>query len=368
MSLAFKNMKISIIYLVVLINYLQRSVTSQSVANCEYYNNKDNGYTCKLSVREYESLTHISGQHLREKSDDDIRRVIPVEGSILRNYPSFICEQFKNVERLRLSHTFIETIDETSFKKCEKLNDLNLQANKISELKENVFVENRKLTYLSVAANSLRSIPKKVFVSQLQLAELDLSGNVIEMLPDGVFDTLENLNELDMQKNKLTTLPPGIFRNLKNLEILDLGRNQLTVLNTKWFESTTALTDLYMNRNKILELPPNVFTHLTKLEHLWIQDNKLTTIHSHSFSSHPQLDSFLFTNNKVRAIDEKIIDNTSVRRIEGIDNPCVDQDQFVEDETETKSKIRAILKRCFENFNRRHFSTNERSKNFQPNF
>lgn len=320
-----------------------QKVTSQT-ARCEYSIDKD--YVCKLTLNNplgFDNLTEIGGQHLINKTDDDVIVVTTFEtNSHSPNIPEIICDKFKNLEIVILLKMKLEKIDESFPQKCAKVN-----------------------RSLSFSRNKLKNLPENLFAGQTKLKQLRLYDNQIEFLSDGILDFLIGLEFLSLNNNKMTDLPAGIFRNLTNLLELYLTKNKLSYLNPSWLKSLSKLRVLHLWGNQFKELPVHIFSPLINLEALSLCTNNLEVIHADSFEGNFKLKRFWFHTNKIDAIDERLLEITTISDIYGNDNPCVDRVGNFTDTSETKSEIKDALSRCFINYKNSNLVTNDRFQRLQ---
>lgn len=333
------KLKFLILALIFHINY----VNSQSVS-C-VYNLHTLGYSCRLFLDNpngFDGFTTVDGEHVAGFSNADVTIINGVNVTTT-NFPSIISRQFVNIQNIWMNFVGIERLDENSFANSMDLRRLRIAINRIGEIHQNTFRNNRKLIDLDLKVNELRAIP------------------------DGLFDNLINLEVLNIGSNRFTTLPDEIFRDLHSLTSLDLAFNFLTHLNAKWFENLTNLTELYLMFNDIADLPVDAFSPLRNLQFLQMNNNDLVTLHSDSFNSLPNLAELIVSNNDIDAFDERIIDQTGIRRLQAVANICIYRNEVINDGTEDRSVIRAALSTCFENYREREIPTTTTVMTTLPN-
>ncbi|XP_053463607.1 leucine-rich repeat-containing G-protein coupled receptor 6 isoform X4 [Nycticebus coucang] len=107
--------------------------------------------------------------------------------------PSGICQQLPRLRVLELSHNQIEELP--SLHRCQKLEEIGLQHNRIWEIGADTFSQ----------------------LSSLQ--SLDLSWNAIRSIHPEAFSTLRSLVKLDLTNNQLTTLPLAGLGGLRHLKL-----------------------------------------------------------------------------------------------------------------------------------------------------
>jgi len=291
---------------------------------CEFSGN----YTCAISVYNpngFNNFTTINGTHLTGKNDENVLNVYSFAASNTKNIPSIICEKFINIQKIELNQNGIRTINEYSFKNCQKLYYLDLKFNKISEIDEKSFNNNLMLQYLYMYDNQLTNIPENLFLN------------------------LENLSILRLNGNNITDLPADIFKPLKKLVDLSFSRNKISKLRMEWFEKLEKLNFLWIYKNLIEDFQQNIFAPLKSLTNLYSGTNNLSVIHSDSFGTHPYLKLIAFDSNEIIAIDEQIIDNTNVTNFYMSKNVCANVN--ITDSSASREYMRTQLRQCFENYN-----------------
>ncbi|KAH7731413.1 non-receptor protein kinase [Aphelenchoides avenae] len=149
----------------------------------------------------------------------------------------------------------------TSLQKVTKLNQLNLNGNKIS------------------------TIPKKaLLVTQLQ--DLRLERNSI---CDIAINALKEAGASSPQWQRLLTVPATNLRPLRRLMYLDLAGNQIAELPPLTFHTFPHLVKLRLTKNKMMQLTANTFSSLPKLEELVLRENQLSVIEDSAFQGTPGL-------------------------------------------------------------------------------
>jgi len=297
------------------------------VISCRY-SSQANNYNCNLSINNPNGLnnfTEIDGQHLDDRSDEDVVGVFAEAGSSSMNIPSIICGKFRNIRTIVFTNIGIQRINRNSLNNCRMLAGLYLNDNRINFIESGSLSENPELLHLWIYNNQLVTLPDNLFANQSKLLDIDLT------------------------ENNITDMPANIFRSLISLEELYLYTNQITNLRTEWFDTLENLVFLFMNDNQIEELPENSFINLKNLEFFGFDDNKLEIIHSGSFGVHPKLNVMYLMRNLIYAIDEQLFNNTEVLNdLFLIDNVCADV--HINDGLQNRDRMMEILEPCFENY------------------
>ncbi|KAL7014209.1 hypothetical protein ACKWTF_015801 [Chironomus riparius] len=241
----------------------------------------------------------------------------------------YVCNKFKNIERLFLRRLVMNEIPEDSFSDCKNLKSLILRTDQfsnsyITNLPQNLLAGNPKLTNFEASLKDLHSVPTNFFINNPNLYSISIKESKIRTLPDNLFKPLTNLHELYLSKNNFYNIKIAWFENLENLQIL------------------------YLNDNHITDIPKNAFTSLKNLAEIWLSYNRIRVIHSDSFGQHPKLEHINLMYNSINAIDEKFIDNISVKYLQFLSNSCT-SDQFY-DKDGDKTDLKEGLKTCFKNY------------------
>lgn len=330
---------------------IAKNIAAQDL-KCKYVIEKDASYSCKLTVLTETELSSapIIGEHPAQNTDNDVKTVKSTKESFSTQFPSKICEKFKNLKEINFFLLFIQKLDENSLKTCKNIEILHLEGNQMVEITESAFINNGNLKKLFLELNKLKTLPATVFASQSKLETLKLTENEIEQLPIGVFDPLINLKVLELDINRIVELNDEIFKNLRKLEKLNLDGNKISTLKPKLFENLSKLRELSLSNLQIVELQPNIFKSLVSLEELRVSNNSLTTIHADSFGEHKKFTIFRFKDNRLTAIDEQLMETTAINLIIANGNPCVDTIKSVYDISASRTLIRDALKRCFDNY------------------
>ncbi|XP_032173688.1 leucine-rich repeat-containing G-protein coupled receptor 6 isoform X3 [Mustela erminea] len=99
----------------------------------------------------------------------------------IRLLPPGMCQQLPRLRVLELSHNQIEELP--SLHRCQKLEEIGLQHNRIWEIRADTFSQLSSLRALDLSWNSIRSIHPEAFVTLRSLVKLDLTDNQLATLP-----------------------------------------------------------------------------------------------------------------------------------------------------------------------------------------
>ena len=311
-----KKIKFFYIWLTLLLSVVSLKFYICSKCDFEYWQ----GYTCKIIP----DSSRIDEKHVDGMTDVDVKRIEFTGNNKIHLTQSDLgpsCQRFKNLTDVSVNN--VKFVSENSFQKCKNLN------------------------YIRIKDSEVEEIPENLFSYQPNSNEIHLINGKLKTLPENVFLNQRNLKWLHLFDNQIACLPPNIFKSLTKLREINLSGNKIQSLNPKWFKSLQSLGYLKLNDNKIQNLPKNIFAQLNNLEHLFINDNQLRTIYSDSFGILRYLTTIEFNNNKINAIDEKVIDNTAVKRLDMTVNICSNEN--IKERIEIKNK----LSNCFNNYRSR---------------
>nr|XP_012419336.1 PREDICTED: leucine-rich repeat-containing G-protein coupled receptor 6 isoform X2 [Odobenus rosmarus divergens] len=99
----------------------------------------------------------------------------------IRLLPPGLCQQLPRLRVLELSHNQIEELP--SLHRCQKLEEIGLQHNRIWEIGADTFSQLSSLRALDLSWNAIRSIHPEAFVTLRSLVKLDLTDNQLTTLP-----------------------------------------------------------------------------------------------------------------------------------------------------------------------------------------
>ncbi|XP_069731846.1 leucine-rich repeat-containing G-protein coupled receptor 6 [Phaenicophaeus curvirostris] len=116
--------------------------------------------------------------------------------------PRGMCQQLPSLRVLELSHNQIE--DLPSFHRCQRLEELGLQHNRIHEIRADTFVQLIALRSIDLSWNFIQFIHPEAFVTLHSLTKLDLTDNQLVTLP---LDGLGGLTHLKLQGNPALSEP-----------------------------------------------------------------------------------------------------------------------------------------------------------------
>ncbi|XP_055454165.1 leucine-rich repeat-containing G-protein coupled receptor 6 [Psammomys obesus] len=148
-------------------------------------------YLSKLHTLSLNGATDI--QEFPDLKGTTSLEILTLTRAGIRLLPPGMCQQLPRLRILELSHNQIEELP--SLHRCQKLQEIGLQHNRIWEIRADTFSQ----------------------LSSLQA--LDLSWNVIRAIHPEAFSTLRSLVKLDLTDNQLTTLPLAGLGGLMHLKL-----------------------------------------------------------------------------------------------------------------------------------------------------
>ncbi|CAO1428764.1 unnamed protein product [Diamesa serratosioi] len=182
------------------------------------------------------------GVHLKDKQDKDITYVA-VFTSTFKYIPTAVFDKYKNLDSFHLYNVSPLTLNDQSFKNCDKLTDIHMDQNKITKLPAGTFKECKNLE------------------------EIRIVNNEISEIADDAFLGLSKLKTLSLTSNKLVILHLAPFLNLPNLADLSIGYNEITAVTPKFFESLPNLKRIFALANKCVDMEvfevKNIATEVT---------------------------------------------------------------------------------------------------------
>ncbi|CAO1421778.1 unnamed protein product [Diamesa serratosioi] len=278
----------------------------QVTVSCNYYQNKDYGYTCEISNVKSTIETKnfiINGKHLSGKTDESVKLFV-VKSSNMTSIPNEIFTKFPALNYLSMSNVGITTLNEISFLNAENLKIIWMNNNNITKLPAFVFKATPKLEQLMLIHNQISEINVNAFKGASSLLRLDMSENKVQTIQSGLLESLTKLQILMLNKNEIIDIHDNALKGLTKLRYLNLNGSKIQDnVQQKWFESTTDLQELYLQNNKIKTFDYNAFKTLTKLRVLHFYSNNVTHIDSRLFSSLTMLKELRGDHNQIADFD-----------------------------------------------------------------
>ena len=216
-SVKCKNVKMGLkIFISILLigSNLYGSFGQYEFLGCNYFLQNDTYYGCRMEIYNptgLKNFTAVEGIHLSEKTDEDVKYITRDRVVSMPNYPSIILRKFRNTEKLELTNSIFERIDDNAFQFCKNLLHLDFGFNKFKRMEDNLFKNCKDLTYLSLLRNEISDISEYAFSNLTSLSVLILSHNPIESFSKNIFKPLTSLVRLDADYMKLKVLHSNSF-------------------------------------------------------------------------------------------------------------------------------------------------------------
>jgi Leucine-rich repeat (LRR) protein len=151
------------------------------------------------------------------------------------NVTSKLFQHTPNLEELKLSWFYCDSIEPEAFANLNKLKRLYLNDNELPAWPFNQCKLPASIEHLDLSNNLIESIEIDSPDSPLpNLLSLVMLRNYMHSPPVGSFPSLVHL---DLCGNNLMKLEYGCFEGLSNLRSLDLSENQFESLDFSWFDT-----------------------------------------------------------------------------------------------------------------------------------
>ncbi|XP_062580634.1 leucine-rich repeat-containing protein 4-like [Saccostrea cucullata] len=156
---------------------------------------------------------------------------------------------FPLLQRLFLSFSGIESVEDGSFESLTNLRTLDLSHNKLKSVSAPTFRGISKLTKLELTGNENCIIQENAFQSLPNLLELFLGEMKLSDIQPYLLYYSQKLVHLDLHGNELVELESDVFKNLASLGSLDLAGNRMITLPSFTYQQMTHIKSLYMGGN-----------------------------------------------------------------------------------------------------------------------
>lgn len=194
-----------------------------------------------------------------------------------------------------LSNNYITQINLNGYFLPYSLLKLNLNHNNIGSI-QNWFDQRKRnqIKKIEIINNKITKISDSSFRRLQELEYLDLSFNAIRMIENNCFQS-SSIKILNIRSNHLEVIKNYYFEHLNDLLILDLSMNRISLINPKSFESQNKLIKLDLSNNQLTQLKSSDFFGLNSLETLDLSSNKLNYLEESSFKHLNNIKEILFS-------------------------------------------------------------------------
>lgn len=296
-------------------------------------------------------LRKVSLQALNEHSLDNCERLknLDLEANEIRELHTGVFRHCLTLQTLRLGYNKISVVELNAFDGLHKLFYLDLQNNLMQELPPTTLYPLPSLVTFLVGSPGLTEIHSETFINT-NLSALHIYGSPITEFPRNTFRSQGKLNRLTVYETMLSKILPGTFQNLKSLRFLMLHVGRLTEIDAMTLSGLTELVEIDVKWNRIERIHPNAFVDNVNLEYFYVGNNNLKTLSGRLLVNNPNLKYMDVANNRLEAIERNFFDSheTSLRYLTASDNACIDRDfqQFAN----FSVQVLPYFKRCFRKF------------------
>lgn len=145
---------------------------------CTFVQHRD-GYNCEVKSSFKELITSINGNHLNNKTNDEVEVIFSPMRNNISQFPSGACLHFKNLFKFDIYGRNLELLSKTIFAECKKITQIVIMYTSIVELDEDMFADLGTLEKITINENRIVSLPKNLFKNNVELKYIDLSYNRI---------------------------------------------------------------------------------------------------------------------------------------------------------------------------------------------
>jgi Leucine-rich repeat (LRR) protein len=151
---------------------------------------------CKKKLKEIPEIQNIIAIYIVGDYYSKIISSLP--DNLISNENCF----YKNVTRLVITNTMINSINNSDFKCLSKLWQLDLSLNELTSIDANVFNNLAEIFELFLSSNKITSVGQNSFCELSELNRLDMQDNFIEVLPENICFPI-NLEKLNLSYNQI---------------------------------------------------------------------------------------------------------------------------------------------------------------------
>jgi Leucine-rich repeat (LRR) protein len=222
-----------------------------------------------------------------------------------------------------------------------------MQRSGIKILTQRAIQNCRNLESLHLTWNEIEEIPKNIFEFNPKLNDINIDVNKMKRIDPEIFMNLNVSNFLTIGALPLETIAVNSFYNI-TIEQLTIYATNLTKVD-KWFGENISIQKLLIRSSKISEIVEGALDPLKSLVVLNLSNNKFKMIKVSFFPNQmPNLNYLLFEHNLIDKIDKKIFEIMPNLKILSLkNNSCIDSN--IHNVASGKTANTANLRICFEN-------------------
>lgn len=226
-----------------------------------------------------------------------------------------IFQEFFELEEVRITHSMLPAIGDSSFWPGKNIKILDLSHNNISFIRDRDFFGLQNLRVLDLSYNNIAASPSAPFRLLTSLTTLSLARNRLRTLVPRFFYMLSKLEKLDLTGNPLKDVDPENLKDVKPLRRLHLAKCQLQRLHSLTYQQLPNLEELDLRDNFFTYFSPEEFRHLKRLKYLHLDGNNLTIIVEKTFDGH-SLRHLGLSRNKIFRVSKCAFCNLSMQQLD----------------------------------------------------
>lgn len=248
--------KMSVACRVLLILFLSALSRAQNVnINCQFSIVSGDVYSCMIigvTVVDDENQNFtIGGQHLQERSNNDVGRV-----HILMSTIPFIISSlfttFPNIHNFHIMEAGLTRVQTNAFSNAHNLRVVSINGNPMRKIAANAFSGAPNLELLDMLGNQLESIHELAFNGLSAVQQIFGDHNRLRELHHNVFRPLVSLDSLYLANNQLESLDGRLLSNNGNMRRLDIARNQIDAIGRTFLDGIPRLASFNTVGNRCI--------------------------------------------------------------------------------------------------------------------
>jgi len=244
-------------------------------------------------------ISSIDRQAFQELANYLEELIIEFDSTQLSQIPDALKYNLINLRSLKIINLNLQTLQNHTFVKFRKLEDLSIVKSNIKHIESNAFYSLTNLRSLHLDQNVLTdNVWFDLTRYLLNLEVLTLSQNNFKRLKSNV--RLKSLKILDLSSNGIEMIEKEFFENFLFLHKLSLQNNELNSLQLNFLSLLTHLKELNFDFNRLTFLPENLFQSNEHLTYLSLQGNDLNYLTNKSFAGLKQLTYLNLARNRLQ--------------------------------------------------------------------